>query len=109
METITNIISKFQILDGVELAKMFGSEALKVNGKVFMIVMKEGIVYKLHSNDVPMALSISGADYFDAHKNGKKMKDWIFIPNTSINKLCTDLSYKAFEYVAETAKSKKGL
>jgi len=108
MEIIQEIIKKFKSKEGVILSKMFGSQALKVNDKVFMIIMKESIVFKLHPDDIVVALAVKGADYFDAHKNGHKMKEWIQIPNDYVNESYFDLANRAYLYIKKgTIKKQK--
>lgn len=107
MDIVQEIIKKYESKKGVVLARMFGSQALKVNDKVFMIIMKDGIVFKLHPDDVEAALSIKGADYFDAHKNGHKMKEWIHYPLKSVTKDCIAIAEKSFQYISASSKKTK--
>lgn len=99
MLIVEEIIKKYSKKKNVEKGKMFGSETLKVNGSVFFIKTKDGIVFKLDSVGIEKALSIKGADYFDAHKNGKKMKDWIHIPEKAIQETCLEVAELGYKFV----------
>lgn len=93
------IVSKYRGKKGVVLTKMFGALALKIDDKVFMLSMRDGIVFKLHPDDVPAALSINGAELFDAHKNGKRMKEWVHFPANNITRDCVEIAERSFQYI----------
>jgi TfoX/Sxy family transcriptional regulator of competence genes len=66
----------------VETSRMFGTDCLKVGGKVFAMEFKGQLVVKL-SKDRASALVASGqANVFDPG-HGRPMKQWIAVPASS--------------------------
>jgi len=84
----------------VTKTKMFGSDTLLINGNVFLSKMKEEIMFKLKLDDIPKALQIPDADYFDPMKNGKKMGNWIAFPLTISDKRLIEIARLSFEHIS---------
>ena len=105
MDIVNEIISKYQRKKDVVIAKMFGSQALKINDKVFMIIMKDSIVFRMHPDDIPKAVSIKGAGYFDAHKNGHLMKTWVQYSTKIVTRECLEVAERSFQYVKKMSKN----
>ena len=77
----TPIIEAFHDSAGVSLARMFGSNGLKVSGKVFAMMVKGDLVVKLPKERVEALISAKLGEYFDPG-HGRLMKEWVAIkPN----------------------------
>lgn len=63
----------------VKSGKMFGSVALKVNGKVFAMLVKRDLVVKLPKTRVDQLVASGDGKAFDPG-HGKLMKEWVCIP-----------------------------
>lgn len=60
----------------VTAGKMFGANALKVNGKVFAMMVKGRFVAKLPATRIAALMREKGATPFDPG-HGKPMKEWV--------------------------------
>jgi len=73
------VAAAFTRRKGVTTGRMFGSDGLKVDGKVFAMVVKGRLVVKLPAERVEALVASSEADYFDPG-HGRRMKEWAAIP-----------------------------
>ncbi len=81
--------------DGPQSKKGFGSSGLRINNKIFAMLVKDKLVVKL-----PNALIASGkGERFDPRHDGRLMKEWISVAPTSEEEWL-DLSREAMEFVA---------
>lgn len=67
---------------GVETSRMFGSEGLKVSGKVFAMQVKGQLVVKLTADRAAQLVAAERATTFDPG-HGRPMKQWIAVPATT--------------------------
>lgn len=74
----TPIIEAFHNNARVSLARMFGSNGLKVSGKVFAMMVKDNLVVKLPKQRVEALISAKLGEYFDPG-HGRLMKEWVAI------------------------------
>jgi TfoX/Sxy family transcriptional regulator of competence genes len=72
---LRRIVAHFAGRAGVATARMFGSEALTTDGKVFATATRGTVVFKLPRPRVD-ALVAGGAERFDPGM-GRKMKEWV--------------------------------
>ena len=63
----------------VTQSKMFGSPGLKVNGKVFAVLVKGQLVVKLPRQRVDALVAAGQGEYFDPGM-GRLMKEWVSVP-----------------------------
>ncbi len=77
-----SITEAFRDHAGVEPARMFGSNGLKVNGKVFAMTVKGSLVVKLSKERVDELVGDKQGNYFDPG-HGRLMKQWISLPDSS--------------------------
>jgi TfoX/Sxy family transcriptional regulator of competence genes len=63
----------------VTSGKMFGSVALKVNGKVFAMLVRSDLVVKLPKMRVEQLVASGAGKAFDPG-HGKVMKEWVCVP-----------------------------
>lgn len=61
---------------GVTQARMFGSPGLKVNGKVFAMLVKCKLVVKLPAERVGALVASGAGEQFDPG-HGRLMKEWV--------------------------------
>ena len=80
----------------VTQGKMFGSTALKVNGKVFAMVVKGKFVAKLPTTHIAVLMQEVGAENFDPG-HGKLMKEWVAL--NSHRDLWMGLANEAYQFV----------
>jgi hypothetical protein len=62
--------------DGSGARKKFGSEALKVGGKIFAMVAQDRLVVKLPAKRVDALVAAGEGDRFDPG-HGRVMKEWL--------------------------------
>jgi TfoX N-terminal domain len=72
------IVQAFQKDTAVAPARMFGSDGLKVNGKVFAMLVKGDLVVKLPKERV-QALTSQGLGHAFDPGHGRLMKEWVAI------------------------------
>jgi TfoX/Sxy family transcriptional regulator of competence genes len=93
----------------VSTVNMFGGVAAKVNGQMFAGLFARGAVVKLSEPDQQAALAIDGAMMFDPMKNGRVMRDTVFLPESVMvepNELRAWIR-KALEFTASLPAKKK--
>jgi TfoX/Sxy family transcriptional regulator of competence genes len=76
----------------------FGSNALKVNNKIFAMLVRGSLVVKLPARRVSALIASGGGEPFDAGK-GKPMKEWLTVTPTS-QEDWLGLAKEALEFVA---------
>ncbi len=83
----------------VETSRMFGSDGLKVDGKVFAMVVKERLVVKLAASRVRELLGAGVGVPFDPG-HGKVMKEWVSISAENAHSWM-DLAKEAMRFVRQ--------
>ena len=68
--------------EGVTTGRMFGADGLKVDGKVFAMVVKGRLVVKLPAEQVESLVASGEGGYFDPG-HGRRMKEWVAIAPTT--------------------------
>lgn len=81
-------------LGEVEESQMFGKPCFKVNGKAFMSLFDNCVVFKLTGKEHEAALSLKGSKRFDPSGKGKAMKEWVEVTVSNKSK------YKEFARAA---------
>jgi TfoX/Sxy family transcriptional regulator of competence genes len=81
---------------GVSTGKMFGAVGLKVNGKVFAMVVKGRLVVKLPKARVDALVRDRRAQRFDPG-HGRPMKEWVSVPRGALPWLA--VVREAYEFV----------
>jgi TfoX/Sxy family transcriptional regulator of competence genes len=95
------IIQAFAKDSDVSLGKMFGAVGLKVNGKVFAMVVRGRFVAKLPKPRVDELVGRGQGEHFDPG-HGKPMKEWVSIPSGKTSWL--ELAHEAHRFVKSGAR-----
>ncbi|WP_430401654.1 hypothetical protein [Fluviicola sp.] len=69
-----------QSLEGAQQSQMFGKPCFKVNGKAFMSLFNNQLVFKLTGDAHSEALSLDGSEAFDPSGKNRPMKEWVQVP-----------------------------
>ena len=95
-----DLVSRFVGVPGVlppGSTKGFGSSALRVNGKIFAMLVRGRLVVKLSSARVAELVRNGHGANFDANK-GKPMKEWVVV-NGDSEQNWEDLATEALNFV----------
>lgn len=91
------------VLKGAEQSQMFGKPCFKVNGKAFMCLFDDCLVFKLEGKTHEVALKLKGSVLFDPSGKGRAMKEWVQVPTTHKAKYA-DFAKEAMKYVKTSIK-----
>ena len=95
------VVDAFRGDENISLARMFGSDGLKVNGKVFVMLVKGDLVAKLPKERVAVLISSGLGEHFDPG-HGRVMKEWVVLkPKERTQWL--KLAKEAQQFVASTS------
>lgn len=83
-------------LGDVQESQMFGKPCFKVNGKAFMSLFDNCVVFKLTGKEYEAALGLKGSKLFDPSGKGRAMKEWVEVTVSNKSK------YKEFARAAMT-------
>lgn len=64
-------------IDGAEQSQMFGKPCFKINGKAFICLFQQAMVFKLNGDAHQEALSLDGSQLFDPSGKTRPMKEWV--------------------------------
>lgn len=78
MSGFAEVIDAFGGEPAVEVSRMFGSDAIKVRGKVFAMHVKGSLVVKLSGPEAEALITGGMATAFDPG-HGRPMKQWVTI------------------------------
>lgn len=70
--------ARFAQQAGVEEASFFGFRALRFKGKTFLVLTKDGLVFRLGASDVRAALGLGRASLWNPF--GRVKKHWVHLP-----------------------------
>lgn len=79
---------------GAERSQMFGKPCFKVNGKAFICLFENAMVFKLTGDAHREALSLDGSQLFDPSGKKRPMKEWVQVSSANKDK------WKAFAAAA---------
>jgi hypothetical protein len=101
------MVTEFEGEKGVTVEKGWGASSvvLKTRGKIFVMLLKGELVFKLPSPRVDELVD-AGARRFDPRGDGRVMKEWAVVPIATRNR--TTLAREAMEFVGGAAGKKKG-
>jgi TfoX/Sxy family transcriptional regulator of competence genes len=76
------VIAAFARERGVTTGKMMASVGLKVNGKIFAMLVRGKLVAKLPKASVDALVRAGEGAYFDPRRDGRLMKEWVELRGT---------------------------
>ncbi len=79
IEYFDHIANMLVLRPGVSRSKMFGMPTVKVNGKAFVSLNGDKMVFKLGEDNRLLALKLAGARLFEPMP-GRAMKEWVEVP-----------------------------
>lgn len=82
----------------VTAGQMFGKSCLKVNGKAFVSLHNDRLVFKRTGEHHKKALSLDNAALWDPSGTGRPMKEWVALPVEEAQHF-TELAAEALAYV----------
>ncbi|MBI3970860.1 MAG: hypothetical protein HY332_06185 [Chloroflexi bacterium] len=94
------VVAAFASDPTVDRGRMFGSVGLKVNGKVFAMLVKGALVAKLPRHRVDALVAAGDGTYFDPG-HGKLMKEWVAVSGDAPSWI--DLAREAYGFVRDGA------
>jgi len=93
------VVDEFSGTKGVTVEKGWGSDsvALKTRGKIFAMLVRGDLVFKLPSATVDRLVE-AGAKRFDPRNDGRVMKEWVVLALNHRNRV--KLAREACEFVS---------
>jgi hypothetical protein len=85
----------------------FGSDALQIDGRIFAMARRGGLILKLPADRVDELIADGSGEPFDAGK-GKPMKEWIVI-NSQAEKRWPSLANEALAFVKGQSSGRRKL
>ncbi|PQZ89099.1 hypothetical protein CQ018_16275 [Arthrobacter sp. MYb227] len=81
-------ISRALLGEGVSSGKMFGKDALKFESKAIACLLQDTMAFKVGRDSAAMAKAMKhpGAELFDPSGQGRPFKDWVAVPESSIER-----------------------
>ena len=73
-------------LQEAQQSQMFGKPCFKVNGKAFMSLFDNQLVFKLTDDAHSEALSLDGSKPFDPSGKNRPMKEWVQVSFDYVDK-----------------------
>ena len=67
----------------IQEGKGFGSSALKVNGKIFTMLVRGKLVVKLSQSRVDALIAAGLGERFEPRRDGRLMKEWLTLTPVS--------------------------
>lgn len=90
---------------GADDGAMFGMPCMKADGKTFLGLFGDALVFKLGGTAHTKALALKGAALFDPSGSGRAMKEWVVVPKPHAKEWPT-LASAARSYVASGSSTK---
>lgn len=74
------LVKRFIAFPDVAADQMFGKPCIKVNGKAFIALHNEWVVFKLDDPVHGKAMFCTGARLWDPSGKSRPMKEWVALP-----------------------------
>jgi TfoX/Sxy family transcriptional regulator of competence genes len=97
-EQFDAIAAEYLTRDGVDIGPMFGSEGLRIRGKVFAFLVKDGIIAKLPEERVTHWEASGRAERMIMRE--RAMREWVHVPDDAVD-LWREIVAEAFAFVDE--------
>jgi hypothetical protein len=105
-ERFATIVEEFRSLTDItppteepQSKKGFGSAALKVQNKIFAMLVEGKLVVKLPKTRVEALITSGAGERFEPRHDGRLMKEWVIVESMS-EEGWLDLAREAMEFVA---------
>nr|AWJ66210.1 hypothetical protein [uncultured bacterium] len=85
-------------LSDAEKGQLFGKPCFKVNGKAYVCLFQNEMVFKLDGSAHDTAMSLDGSQLFDPSGKGRPMKQWVQVP-FEYNELWPKFAKRSMEFV----------
>jgi len=95
-EQFDAIAAEYLTRDGVDIGPMFGSEGLRIRGKVFAFLVKDGIIAKLPEDRVTELEAGGRAQRMIMRE--RTMREWVHVPDDAAD-LWPGVVDEAFTFV----------
>ena len=96
----SRVVAAFADDRNVTTGKMMASVGLKVNGKIFAMLVRGKFVAKLPKDRVDEIVKSRAGEHFDPRRDGRLMKEWLMLSGAKPN--WTELAKEAHRFVAAT-------
>jgi hypothetical protein len=96
--TLAPIVREFENRAGAGAARKFGSNGLKINGKLFALFAQGTLVVKLPRDRLAALVAQGVGEPFDPG-HGRLMKEWLTVVNPRVS--WSDLVKEALHFVSE--------
>lgn len=94
-----DIAAEYMVLPGVDIGPMFGSEGLRIRGKVFAFMgYRSGLIAKLPESRVTALEQTGRAERMTMR--GRAMREWVFVGTDAVD-LWPDVVAEAYAFVDE--------
>jgi TfoX/Sxy family transcriptional regulator of competence genes len=77
----------------------FGSAGLKVNGRIFAMLVRGNLVVKLPRQRVDALVESGEGERFDPRRNGRVMREWLVLDGAARSDW-SELAGEAYDFVA---------
>ena len=91
---------------GKQQRRKFGSNGLKVNGRIFAMLVRGNLVVKLPLPRAEALVASGQGEPFDPG-HGRKMKEWVTVSSPTLS--WVDLAREAHDFVAASAVSPRAV
>src|SRR5262249_23134609 len=97
------VVEAFANAKDVSVEKGWGADsvAMKTRGKIFLMLGRGDLVFKLPSARVHERVA-GGAKRFDPRQDGREMKEWLVVPLGTRDRV--QLAREAFEFVSRSGR-----
>jgi len=86
---------------GPQAKRGFGSSELKINNKIFAMLVRDRLVVKLPRQRVDALIASGDGERFDPRRDGRLMKEWLALAPASEQEWLP-LAREALEFVASS-------
>lgn len=93
----SSVVDAFTKKRDVAFGKLMASVGLKVNGKIFAMLVRGRLVVKLPKQRVSELVQAGKGGYFEPRRDGRLMKEWLVF--TGEPKAWNELSAEAYRFV----------
>ena len=103
-DSLKSLVAAFAGVKGVTLERGWGADSvvLKTGGKIFVMWVRDELVFKVPAARAAEVVSAHGAKLFDPRRDGRLMKEWVVVPTGFRDR--SKLAHEALAFVARSSK-----